>query len=135
MTPNPFSINYVLQSERTRNAVIMCLLVLLALSLPSIAFAQTPDASDTITATCGFANNINKVLNAISVVVVTVAVVFSGYQIAFAHKRFAEVAPVLIGAILIGAASQIANMFLKTSSSSAGNCTVTSLTHFIQHYA
>ncbi len=48
----------------------------------------------------------------LSIIVVTIAVVFSGYQIAFAHKRIGDVAPVLIGAILIGAAGQIAKMFL-----------------------
>jgi len=134
MNPNPLSNGYVLHSDRTRKAALFCLVVLVALALPSIAFAQN-DPTETITATCGFATSINKVLNAISVVVVTIAVVFSGYQIAFAHKRFAEVAPVLIGAILIGAASQIANMFLKTSSTAAGNCTTTALNHFLQHYA
>jgi type IV secretion system protein VirB2 len=64
--------------------------------------------------------SIKDLLNAISILVVTIAVIFAGYQIAFAHKRIADVAPVLIGAILIGAASQIANMFLATSS--GGGC-------------
>jgi type IV secretion system protein VirB2 len=54
----------------------------------------------------------------VSIVVVTIAIIFSGYQIAFAHKRIADVAPVMIGAILIGAASQIAGMFLSNSSGS-----------------
>ena len=134
MTNNPLSVSNVLHSDRTRNAAFLFLIVLLALALPSLAFAQD-DPTETITATCGFATSINKVLNAISVVVVTIAVVFSGYQIAFAHKRFAEVAPVLVGAILIGAASQIANMFLKTSSTAAGSCTGAVLTHFLNHYA
>lgn len=134
MTLNPLSSNYVLHSKHTRVSTFVCLAVLLALLLPSIAFGQ--DATETITTTCTFASNINKILNAVSVIVVTIAVVFSGYQIAFAHKRIAEVAPVLIGGILIGAASQIANMFLKTSAGSSACATTTSLmTHFLNHYA
>ena len=47
-----------------------------------------------------------------SIAVVTIAVIFAGYQIAFNHKRIGDVAPVLIGGFLIGAASQIARMLL-----------------------
>jgi len=136
MTTNPLSNNYVLHSKRTRVSTFVCLAALLALVLPSVAFGQ--DATDAITTTCGFASDINKILNAVSIIVVTIAVVFSGYQIAFAHKRIAEVAPVLIGGILIGAASQIANMFLKTSTTASGAtaCSTTSLiTHLLKHYA
>jgi type IV secretion system protein VirB2 len=136
MAPNPLTSN-ILHSNRTRIGMFMCLAVFLALMLPSVAFGQD-NSGDTITTTCGFASDINKILNALSIIVVTVAIVFSGYQIAFAHKRIAEVAPVLIGAILIGAASQIANMFLKNSTSTSGAtaCSNTGiLTHALNHYA
>jgi len=59
---------------------------------------------------------VQSLLKAISILVVTIAVIFAGYQIAFAHKRISEVAPVLIGAVLIGAAATIATMFITTSS-------------------
>lgn len=59
-----------------------------------------------------FFENINGLLNIASIAVVTIAVIFAGYQIAFAHKRMADVAPVLIGGFLIGAAGQIARMLL-----------------------
>lgn len=101
----------IFNSQRTRLFMIMCIMALIV--LPGVAFAQ--DAGATIDTTCGFASNIQKILNALSIVVVTIAVIFSGYQIAFAHKRIGDVAPVMIGAILIGAAGQIANMFLKPS--------------------
>jgi type IV secretion system protein VirB2 len=118
-----------------RSALLMCLAVLAALALPSIALGQ--DATDTIATTCGFASNINKILNAISIVIVTIAIVFSGYQIAFAHKRISDVSPVLIGAVLIGAAGQIAKMFLAGSTSAAGAtaCTASLVTHLLNHYA
>jgi len=125
----------ILQSTRSRTALFMGLALLAALVLPSVAFGQ--DATDTIATTCGFASNINKILNAISIIVVTIAIVFSGYQIAFAHKRISDVSPVLIGAILIGAAGQIAKMFLagSTSASGATACTASLVTHLLNHYA
>jgi type IV secretion system protein VirB2 len=132
MAPNSLTNNSILHSPQTRMFIFLCLAVFITLILPSAAFAQ--DAAETIKTTCGFASNINKILNAISIIVVTIAVVFSGYQIAFAHKRIGDVAPVLIGAILIGAAGQIANMFLKTSAGTDA-CTASLVTHLLNHYA
>jgi type IV secretion system protein VirB2 len=134
MAPNSLT-NNILHSSQTRMFIFLCLAVFITLILPSAAFAQ--DATETIDTTCKFASNINKILNAISIIVVTIAVVFSGYQIAFAHKRIGDVAPVLIGAILIGAAGQIAKMFLagSTSASGAAACTASVMTHTMDHYA
>ena len=100
---------------------------------PGLALAQA-DGGLTQT-TCGFLSTVQNVLNAVSVVVVTIAVIFSGYQIAFAHKRIGDIAPVFIGALLIGAASQIAKLFL--SSSSGGGCQSNARTNFdqIQQFA
>jgi type IV secretion system protein VirB2 len=125
----------ILLSQRTRLFMFMCAAAFIALILPDLAFAQ--DAQGTIDTTCKFATNINMILNAISVVVVTIAVIFSGYQIAFAHKRIGDVAPVLIGAVLIGAAGQIAKMFLAGSTSAAGatQCTASVITHVLNYYA
>lgn len=124
-----------LHATSGRTALLFCLAIMAAFALPGIAFGQ--DATDTIATTCGFASNINKILNAISIIVVTIAIVFSGYQIAFAHKRISDVSPVLIGAVLIGAAGQIAKMFLagSTSASGATACTASLVTHLLNHYA
>lgn len=65
---------------------------------------------------CGFVDNINSLLSWASIAVVTIAIIFAGYQIAFAHKRISDVAPILIGAFLIGAAGQIASMILPDNS-------------------
>jgi len=62
-------------------------------------------------------------LSLIAVSVVTIAIIFAGYQIAFAHKRIADVAPVLIGGVLIGAAGQIAKMLLTNNT---GSCNTVS---------
>ena len=61
---------------------------------------------------CGFFDNIGGLLNLASIAVVTIAIIFAGYQIAFAHKRISDVAPILIGGLLIGAASQVAKMLI-----------------------
>lgn len=66
-----------------------------------------------------FLNNITGILNVASVVVVTVAIIFAGYQIAFNNKRISEVAPVLLGGVLIGGAAQIATMLIGGSSIAA----------------
>lgn len=79
------------------------------------AFAQLTETTSNL---CGIFKSVETVLNAVSVVVVTIGIIFAGYQIAFAHKRFSDVAPVLIGALMIGAASQIATMLLPN-----GGCT------------
>ncbi|GAA0909122.1 hypothetical protein GCM10009552_19360 [Rothia nasimurium] len=88
-----------------------------ALLMPSLAFAQI---DQTGTKVCGFFQNINSLLNAASIVVVTIAVIFSGYQIAFAHKRIAEVAPALVGGVLIGAAAQVARMVVGGNGTGSG---------------
>ncbi|HWU76912.1 MAG TPA: TrbC/VirB2 family protein [Rhodanobacter sp.] len=135
MAPNQIVTESLLRSSRAHLGMFLYLAVLIALVMPSLAFGQ--DATDTINTTCKFATNINMILNAISVVVVTIAVVFSGYQIAFAHKRIGDVAPVLIGAVLIGAAGQIAKMFLAGSTTAAGatQCTASLVSHALSHYA
>lgn len=58
-----------------------------------------------------FFQNFETILKAASVTIVTIAIVFAGYQIAFAHKRLSDVAPVLIGGLLIGGAAAIASWF------------------------
>ncbi len=83
------------------------------------------------TKVCGFLGRTNNILNMASVVVVTIAVVFAGYQIAFAHKRVSEVAPVLLGGVLIGAAGQLAKMLIGDTGQAA--CTATASIDMIKH--
>lgn len=61
----------------------------------------------------GFFTQLENILKAASVIIVTIAIVFAGYQIAFAHKRLSDVAPVLIGGLLIGGAAAIASWFTE----------------------
>ncbi|WP_240732552.1 MULTISPECIES: TrbC/VirB2 family protein [Dyella] len=78
--------------------------------LPDIALADGLAGADQ--KVCGFFSNVNNILNLASVTVVTIAIILSGYQIAFAHKRISDVAPILIGGMLIGAAAQVAKMLI-----------------------
>lgn len=59
-----------------------------------------------------FFANFETILRVASVSIVTIAVVFAGYQVAFAHRRLSDVAPVLIGGLLIGGAATIAGWFV-----------------------
>jgi type IV secretion system protein VirB2 len=109
-----------------------------AIILPGLAMAQgntTATDTDAINTTCTFLSNVQNLLNAISIGVVTIAIIFAGYQIAFAHKRITDVAPILIGAVLIGAAGQIAKMFIGTQGCPGGGSgTGASITPDVIHY-
>jgi len=89
-------------------------LLVAVVATPELALAE--DAGTGFEGTDGkvtdFLNNVRGLLNIASALVVTIAVIFAGYQIAFAHKRISDVAPILIGGFLIGAAAQIANMLI-----------------------
>jgi type IV secretion system protein VirB2 len=102
--------------------------IVLAICVPVVAMAAPGD--DAQTTICGLMTTLHSILTAISVGVVTIAIIFAGYQIAFAHKRIAEVAPILIGGVLIGAAGQIASTLIsKTLSGAETDCTkATSIT-------
>ena len=82
------------------------------------AQAQSSGGLDeTRTKLCGFLDNITTLLNLGSIAIVTIAIIVSGYQIAFAQKRFNDVAPLLVGGLLIGAAAQIAKMLVGNQAS------------------
>lgn len=102
--------------QQTKSSQLsLCLLAVVAMStFAPEAFAQFTDTTNKV---CGFFSNIQSLLSMASVAVVTIAVIFAGYQIAFAHKRIADVAPILVGGLLIGAAGQIASMLLPENES------------------
>ena len=101
-------------TDTTRTATAPAAAAVVGLLLaPGIALAQI-DAEGKV---CGFLDNIGGILNAASIAVVTIAIIFAGYQIAFAHKRISDVAPILIGGLLIGAAGQIARMVIGPEAS------------------
>ena len=95
-------------------ALLKALVLLAVLFLPQLAFAggaafKCTDAGDTIVS---FFDSVEGLIGIASVAIVTIAIIFAGYQIAFAHKRLSDVAPVLVGGLLIGAAGAIATMLM-----------------------
>ena len=99
------------------------------------AVATETGLGDTGEKMCGFLNNVNGLLNMGSALVVTIAVVIAGYQIAFAHKRISEVSPILIGGVLIGAAAQIANMVIGCDGTQDCSTSSMMLLQSAQYYA
>lgn len=58
---------------------------------------------------------LETIINATRLIVVAVAVIFSGYQIAFNNKRFGDVWPILLGGLIVGAAGGFATYFINLS--------------------
>lgn len=52
-------------------------------------------------------------LNALSIATVTIAILVVGYKVVFGGQTIRECVPIIIGAILIASASQIANLLLS----------------------
>jgi type IV secretion system protein VirB2 len=107
------------QARKFLSPMLMAVAFVGILAMPGMAMAQ--EATDRVEE---FFGNLNSLLNIASIAVVTIAVIFAGYQIAFAHKRISDVAPVLIGGFLIGAAAQIARMLLGDNALDEGSAPV-----------
>lgn len=128
MTPTLFS-NITVQPRTMLTAMIVGFVLIVALTAPDMVLAQ--DFAGTDKKVCGFFSSINGLLNMASIIVVTIAIIFSGYQIAFAHKRISEVSPVLVGGLLIGAAAQIAKMMIGGTDQCGATSGATSM---VMHY-
>lgn len=113
------------QARKLLSPLFMAVMFVGILAMPGMAMAQ--EATDRVEE---FFGNLNSLLNIASIAVVTIAVIFAGYQIAFAHKRISDVAPVLIGGFLIGAAAQIAKMLLGNSTLTEGDAGTPSIILF-----
>lgn len=107
--------------NRQTKAMLMAFVFVAIMAVPNMLLAQTFEGADQ--RICGFFDDLTGILNMASIAVVTIAVIFAGYQIAFAHKRFSDVAPVLLGGFLIGAAGQVARMLLLGDGTATTECT------------
>ena len=117
---NPLHRTHIHASAKTARTVLAAVAFVGLLCLPALAMAQGANFGGADTKVKSFFENINGLLNIASIAIVTIAVVFAGYQIAFAHKRISDVAPILIGGFLIGAAAQIAKMLIGNDAGSGG---------------
>lgn len=120
---------HMIQAKQVFTVMAFASVATAMLAFPELAFAQ--DGSGAETSVTTFFDNINNLLNVASIAIVTIAVIFAGYQIAFNHKRVGDVAPVLIGGFLIGAAAQIAKMLIPDNPTSATGMVV----HMLINYA
>lgn len=102
----------LIYSRLEARVVAWMLLGFALLAVAPDALAQGTSFKDACDKVDTFFKNFETILKVISVTVVTIAVVFAGYQIAFAHKRLSDVAPILIGGLLIGGAGTIASWFV-----------------------
>lgn len=118
------------QAKKFLSPMFMAVVFVSILAMPGMAMAQ--EATDRVEE---FFGNLNSLLNIASIAVVTIAVIFAGYQIAFAHKRISDVAPVLIGGFLIGAAAQIARMLLGDATLDEGGTPAAMLVNALMFYA
>lgn len=117
----------LLRNKLARRASTVIATVLLA-AMPFLAFAQ--DGTGATGRVTTFFTNITALLNVASIAIVTIAVIFAGYQIAFNQKRIGDVAPVLVGGFLIGAAGQLAKMLLPADVMSTAMVAVDNLLRY-----
>jgi type IV secretion system protein VirB2 len=120
-------------AKKVGKAAMQAALFTAAVFACGAAMAAGADYAGADTKVCGFLGKTNNILNMASVVVVTIAVVFAGYQIAFAHKRVSEVAPVLLGGVLIGAAGQLAKMLIGDTGQTACTASINFVQHALQY--
>ncbi|WP_079365693.1 MULTISPECIES: TrbC/VirB2 family protein [Hydrogenophaga] len=90
-------------------AVLICLICIFF--VPEVLAQQQGGFTAACQNVQTFFGRVVTILRAASVAIVTIAIVFAGYQIAFAHKRLSDVAPVLVGGLLIGGATALASWF------------------------
>lgn len=84
---------------------------LTAAALTAMA-AMPAFAAGSLTSVSTLFDTILSVLQGLAVVVVTIAVIWAGYKVLFKGASIMEVAGPLMGAILIGAASYLADLLV-----------------------
>jgi type IV secretion system protein VirB2 len=89
-------------------AILATLFAALLISDPS--FAQVTDAQGKIES---LFKDLEGILKVIAIVAVTAGIMISGFQVTFGNKRPAETIPILVGAVFVGVAAQIASFLAK----------------------
>lgn len=87
--------------QLVKNSFLMLMIGMIS----SPAFAQLEKVSSML-------DKVKSALETVAVVTVTIAVLWVGYKVLFGGQTMREVAPILIGGLLIGAAAQIASMLV-----------------------
>ncbi len=87
--------------------VLLMTLAIVASVAAGPAFAEGLDKVNTTM------ENVLTMLHGVSLTVVTIAIIWSGYKMAFQHARVMDIAPILGGGLLVGGAAEIAAYMLK----------------------
>ena len=111
-----FNENAIRDSKRHIQTALYAVLFAALLVSPELMAGNTFSCKDAGTNIKSFFETINGILAIISLAIVTIAICFAGYQIAFAHKRISDVAPVLIGGFMVGGAAALASMLVSGGS-------------------
>lgn len=86
--------------------------VMLALAM-GLLFVTQPAMAAGLDDIKGFLTEVHTALKGVGVIVVTIAFVIVGYKIIFGGQTVREVAPIVIGGLVIGAASYLAGLIIK----------------------
>ncbi|MDR1976535.1 MAG: TrbC/VirB2 family protein [Campylobacteraceae bacterium] len=82
-------------------AVLIC-----SFLLPDVALAQLGNVQGNLAGLLG-------ALRGLSVVTVTIAIIYIGYKILFGGATFKELMPTIIGALIIASCSEIAQLLIE----------------------
>lgn len=83
------------------------------LGLAMICICQVAFAAGGISKVNTFMQSLSTALYAVGAIVLTIAIMWAGFKIMFQGNTLREVAPVLIGGILVGCASSIAGFMIQ----------------------
>jgi type IV secretion system protein VirB2 len=75
-------------------------------------YAEPAMAQAALTKVNTLMESVLSVLRGVSVTAVTIAIIITGYRMAFKGESLADCAPVIVGGVIIGAATEIAQLLL-----------------------
>ncbi|CAB4326407.1 TrbC/VirB2 family protein [Brucella sp. 191011898] len=87
--------------------LLLALIVTIAVIEPNLA--QAAGGLDKVNESM---QKVLDLLRGVSITVVTIAIIWAGYKMAFQHARFMDVVPVLGGGLVVGAAAEIARYLI-----------------------
>lgn len=79
----------------------------------AVVVTSSPAFADGFSKANQLLQNIDSGLRGISIVTVTIAALWVGYKVLFGGSTIKECSPVIIGAIVIASAAEIANMLVS----------------------
>ena len=94
-------------TSKTLKAAMLGAVAMAALFAMDPALAQGLEKANTLV------ENFLTVLRTISIGVVTIAIIFAGYKMAFSRASFTDVLPFLLGGFLVGGAAEIGRFLIN----------------------